>query len=125
MSWPQPNAHGVYPATEVLGLPNPRRGWRGCDLANIRLLHLEDGWRCVTASQLSNCSGHGSGLSKRDCPHPTRAAAIAAGAARLRVRMEKELASWNGGAEARAVLRWLDDIERGLAESDLFAGLAA
>lgn len=115
---PQPNAHGVYTPTETLELPNPRKGWRGCPLAEIRLLALPDGWRSATGSSLSNGAGHGSPLMLRDTPHPTRDAAIAAAAARLRYRMERE-----GCTDARAVLRWLDTLRP--AQPDLFERLAA
>jgi hypothetical protein len=60
----EPNKHGVYPddLAETLTLPVDRKGWQGLPLAEVKLLHIPEGWLQSTSAQTSSGSGFGHGL---------------------------------------------------------------
>lgn len=102
------NEHGVYSADEVLQLPMPRKGWRGCSLAEIRLAKCDDGWRSATAFQLlkGDCWGSCGPISARDPAHATREGAVETASAHLRARLaDRE------GPDPRAIMAWLDGLQ--------------
>lgn len=107
------NTHGVYEPDECLSLPRPTKGWRGCNLADIKLGHLGDYWIWATSFQMYTGDCHGSSSPLMDLPHgrrgvscraPTREAAIDAAASHLRDRLTPRA---DRCVDARAVLAWL------------------
>lgn len=102
------NEHGVYSADEILALPMPRKNWRGCSLAEIRLAECDDGWRSATAFQLmaGDFWGRCGPITARDPAHETREAAVSAAAAQLRGQLANR-----GGPDPRAIFAWLDGLQ--------------
>jgi hypothetical protein len=109
------NAYGVYEPDERLSLPRPAKGWRGCNLADIRLGNLGEYWIWATSFQMHTGDCHGSSSPLMDTPHrrglscraPTRESALDAAASYLRERLTKRAEHCG---EARAVLAWLDTL---------------
>jgi len=119
------NENGVYEPDERFELPMPKKGWRGCPLAEIEIADLGTHWIWAVSYQMmtGNCAGRGSPLTDFDRPWgtsraPTRDAAIAAATADLRISMMKR----GDCRDARAVLAWLDTLRP--AQLDLFGAAA-
>ncbi|TKD50562.1 hypothetical protein [Sphingomonas baiyangensis] len=112
------NMFGVYTPHEVLTLERDRKGWRGLPVASIELLHDSSGWRSAINYQFmhGDCAGHGEPLTDRSPHYPSRDAAIAGAAERLR-----PAAARRDDGDARKVLAWLDELQP--AQADLFASL--
>ena len=76
----EPNKHGVYPddLAEVFTLPVDRKGWKGSPLAEVKLLHVPEGWLHSTSAQTTAGSGFGYGLCGRHGGgfHATRSEAL-------------------------------------------------
>ena len=109
------NQRGVYEPDERLSLPRATKGWRGCNLADIKLGDLGTHWIWATSFQMYTGDCHGSSSPLMDLPHgrgigcraPTRAAAIDAAASYLRERLTPRAEHC---ADARAVLAWLQTL---------------
>lgn len=112
---PVPNAHGVYEPQETLFLARTVKGWRGCNLADIKLVDLGTHWIWATDFQMYTGDHSGSGSPLMDlppgrrlnCRAPTRQAAIEAACAELRRRLEPRAVECK---DARAVIEWLDSL---------------
>jgi len=107
------NEHGVYTADETLELPRMVKGWRGVQLAEIRLADMGTHWIWATSFQMfsGDCWGSSSPLVDRDptplstCRAPTREAAIELASAKLRRCLSGR--ADEGDRDAREVIAWL------------------
>lgn len=111
MASPEKNENGVYTPTEHLSLARNKAGWRGCNLADIKLADLGTHWIWATSYQMmtGNCSGSSSPLMDMEGPYKSwraldREAAIKAASADLRKSLTDRATHC---ADARAVLAWL------------------
>lgn len=108
LSWPQPNAHGVYEPGETLSLPRQVKGWQGGNLADIEIINLGRYWLWAASYQLHGGDWRGSAAPLKDGAayrQPTRAGAIAAAATCLRQLLED-----HDNADARRIIAWLDGL---------------
>lgn len=118
------NANGVYEADERLSLQRATKGWRGCNLADIKLANLGAYWIWATSFQMhtGDCHGSSSPLWDHEPTQfsnpraPSREAAIEAASAELGRRLTPRSEHC---ADARAVLAWLGTLNP--AQADLFA----
>ncbi len=125
MTWPQPNAHGVYQPTETLAMET-----KGAAQAEIRLCQIEDGWMWAVSYQTNR--GGGSGTLSRSGGgdlDDTRAAALANAVAGLRQRLASHarvsFCDISNEACVKTIEAWLDGIEQQQAEPSLFDWAAA
>lgn len=116
------NEHGVFPADEILFLPRKKKGWRGCNVAEIWLAQCDDGWRSSISFQFHGGDwwGHGSPIYVRDPAYPTRGEAIEAGKAQMARNIERLRA--DGNAEAKLIFDWMDSLSP--VQPDLFGAAA-
>ena len=113
------NDHGVIVGgVEHLVLKNPRKGWRGCDLAGISIAPVPGGWAWATSYHFTS-EGCSSPITLAEGPfhqhETTRALAISSAVQYLREQVVGSIRR-NGKTEpaARATLAWLDQLAHGL-----------
>lgn len=119
MSWPTPNEHGVYQATEALEMPA-----KGDAYARIRLCHIEAGWLWAITYQTNTGGGTGPLSIHQRCYAATRADAIAGAVTEMRCRLASHsrlrISDLTNERCVAAIEAWLDGIERQQAEPTLF-----
>lgn len=97
---------------EELFCPNPRKGWRGCHAASIRIAPLpRGGWTWATSFYFS-CGGEGSPLDATGKweHEPTREDALREARMYLAERIERYLQRHNHGPDTRAAVKWLAEL---------------
>lgn len=104
------NEHGVYQPDERLSLPRTLKGWRGADIANIKLADMGTHWIWANDYQMHGGDWSGSGSPLMDLAGsraPSRQAAIEMASNEFRRRLTSRAARCK---DAQAVLEWLDTL---------------
>lgn len=110
------NDHGVIVGgAEKFILPNPRKGWRGCNAAEIAIAPVPNGWAWATSYHFTN-EGCSSPLTLADGPFHrhagTREQALVLAIDSLRDQVTASIRRCGRDRAAAATLAWLDKLPR-------------